>query len=224
MFRSKSLALGFSLLLKKTSIDCMLLSCHIRVSEWIHALQFAWMSRNSLLTAGVFEISGCGFESHCCHLRHWSFALKYKLFPNMSNYGTNYGLTVIFHNKLQSKFSANTEIYWNLQTSLQIFKSSFYSTENFKTYLLNFSSNMFEFVFYNTLQNLIFTTNEASTFSFPHFTKINSTLISHFSYTLRFYFVFQSRLNKGSFSYAKVSTFPQNIWFSIPQHILKQIK
>ena len=29
----------------------------------------------------------------------------------MSNYGTNYGLTVIFHNKLQSKFSANTEIY-----------------------------------------------------------------------------------------------------------------
>ena len=106
----------------------------------------------------------------------------------------------------------------------QVFKSSFYCTENSKTHLLSFSSNMFQFVFHNKLQNLIVTTNEVATFSFHHFTKISSILISHFSYTLRFRFILQSRLNKGSFNYAKFSTFPQNIWFRIPQQILKQIK
>ena len=36
-----------------SAFDCMLLSCHVRVSEWIHALEFAWMLRNSLLEAGA---------------------------------------------------------------------------------------------------------------------------------------------------------------------------
>ena len=40
--------------------DCILLSCHVLISEWIHTLY--WMSRN------VKELSGCGFESHCSHL------------------------------------------------------------------------------------------------------------------------------------------------------------
>ena len=31
------------------NLDCMLLSCHVQVSEWIHNLWFAWMSRNSFL-------------------------------------------------------------------------------------------------------------------------------------------------------------------------------
>ena len=34
---------------------CMLLSYHVRVSEWIHILQFAWISRNSLLEAGAIS-------------------------------------------------------------------------------------------------------------------------------------------------------------------------
>ena len=29
------------------AFDHMLLSCHVRVSEWIHTLQFVWMSRTS---------------------------------------------------------------------------------------------------------------------------------------------------------------------------------
>ena len=33
------------------AIDCMLLSCHVWVSEWIYTLWFAWMSRNALLKA-----------------------------------------------------------------------------------------------------------------------------------------------------------------------------
>ena len=32
--------------------DCMFLSCHVRVSEWIH----------------THELSGCGFKSRCNHL------------------------------------------------------------------------------------------------------------------------------------------------------------
>ena len=35
--------------------NCILLSCHVRVSEWIHTLKFAWMSRNSLLEAGAIS-------------------------------------------------------------------------------------------------------------------------------------------------------------------------
>ena len=110
------------------AFDCMLLSCHVRVSERIHTLQFSWMSRNSLLSLKlqichllrarssltfrqtidcrftlklvrdiitysqthrtdkysqynsiislvwlngwvfVYELSGCGLESRCCHL------------------------------------------------------------------------------------------------------------------------------------------------------------
>ena len=30
------------------AFDCMLLSCHVQVSEWIHTLKFAWMSRKLL--------------------------------------------------------------------------------------------------------------------------------------------------------------------------------
>ena len=32
-------------------IDCMFLSCHVRISEWIH-FTVTWMSRSSLLEAG----------------------------------------------------------------------------------------------------------------------------------------------------------------------------
>ena len=39
------------------AFNCMLLSCHIRVSGWIYTLWFAWMSRNSLLRVGtLFEV------------------------------------------------------------------------------------------------------------------------------------------------------------------------
>ena len=35
-----------------SQFQCMFLSCHLRVSEWIHTI-VAWMSRNSLLEAGA---------------------------------------------------------------------------------------------------------------------------------------------------------------------------
>ena len=39
------------------AFDCMLLSCHVRVPEWIHTLYFAWMSRNSFVEAStIFEV------------------------------------------------------------------------------------------------------------------------------------------------------------------------
>ena len=39
------------------TIDCILLSFNVQVSEWIHALWFAWMSRNSLLKAdAIYEV------------------------------------------------------------------------------------------------------------------------------------------------------------------------
>ena len=44
---------------------CMFLSCHVRVSEWIHTLYFSWMSRNSLLEAGAKswgEVTATGLE------------------------------------------------------------------------------------------------------------------------------------------------------------------
>ena len=37
------------------AFDCMLLSCHVRGSEWIFTLYFAWMLRNSLLKAGTIS-------------------------------------------------------------------------------------------------------------------------------------------------------------------------
>ena len=37
------------------AFDCMLLSYHVRVSEWIHTLECAKISRNSLLEAGVIS-------------------------------------------------------------------------------------------------------------------------------------------------------------------------
>ena len=39
--------------LKRIFKDCMLLSCHVRVSDWIY--KFAWISRNSLLEAGTIS-------------------------------------------------------------------------------------------------------------------------------------------------------------------------
>ena len=41
------------------NIGCMFLSCHVRVSEWIHAL-YGWVF--------VYEVSGWGFESRYSHL------------------------------------------------------------------------------------------------------------------------------------------------------------
>ena len=35
------------------AFDCILLSCQLPVSGWIHTLKFAWVSRNSLLEAGI---------------------------------------------------------------------------------------------------------------------------------------------------------------------------
>ena len=35
--------------------NCMLLTCHVRVSDWIHTLCFTWMSKNSLLEAGAIS-------------------------------------------------------------------------------------------------------------------------------------------------------------------------
>ena len=37
------------------AFDCILLSCHVRVSEWIYTLKFVWMSRNFLLQAGAIS-------------------------------------------------------------------------------------------------------------------------------------------------------------------------
>ena len=34
---------------------CMLLSCHVGLPEWIYALWFSWMLRNSLLDAGAIS-------------------------------------------------------------------------------------------------------------------------------------------------------------------------
>ena len=44
------------------AFDCMFFSCHVRVSEWIHTLNWAndWVL--------VYELSGCGFESSCSYL------------------------------------------------------------------------------------------------------------------------------------------------------------
>ena len=36
-------------------VDCLLLSYHVRVSEWIYTLKFALMSRNSLLEGGAIS-------------------------------------------------------------------------------------------------------------------------------------------------------------------------
>ena len=40
-------------LMKKN--DCMLLSCHVQVSQWIYTPEFAWMPRNSLLEPGAIS-------------------------------------------------------------------------------------------------------------------------------------------------------------------------
>ena len=37
------------------AVDCMLLSCHARVSEWIHTFIVAWMSRSSFLKTGAIS-------------------------------------------------------------------------------------------------------------------------------------------------------------------------
>ena len=47
---------------------CMLLSCHVQVSEWIHTLYFAWMSRNSLLWS-LSDSKGIQTHNHLVHKR-----------------------------------------------------------------------------------------------------------------------------------------------------------
>ena len=37
------------------AFDCILLSCHLEVSEWIYTLWFAWKTRNSLFQAGAIS-------------------------------------------------------------------------------------------------------------------------------------------------------------------------
>ena len=39
----------------------MLLSCHVRVSEWTYSWLNGWLF--------VYELGGCGFESRCCQLK-----------------------------------------------------------------------------------------------------------------------------------------------------------
>ena len=38
-------------------IDCIFLSCHLQVSEWIYTLQFAWISKSSLTFRQTIECS-----------------------------------------------------------------------------------------------------------------------------------------------------------------------
>ena len=40
---------------EKVTISCMLLSCHVRVSEGIYTLHFVWMSKNSLFEVGAIS-------------------------------------------------------------------------------------------------------------------------------------------------------------------------
>ena len=48
--------------IKESRNDCMFLSCHVRVSEWIHTpYRSVW--RNGWVF--VYELSDCGFESRC---------------------------------------------------------------------------------------------------------------------------------------------------------------
>ena len=46
----------------------MLLSCLAQVSEWIYTQKFAWMSVWLNGWVFIYELSGCGLESCCCHL------------------------------------------------------------------------------------------------------------------------------------------------------------
>ena len=64
------------------AFDCLLLSCHVRVSKLIHNLQLTECERTPCAKQGssiiwlvwlngwvfVYELSACGFESHCSHL------------------------------------------------------------------------------------------------------------------------------------------------------------
>ena len=63
------------------AFDCMFLSCHVCVSEWIHTL-YSQMHRTDKYSQHssiiwpiwlngwvfVYELNGCGFESRCSHL------------------------------------------------------------------------------------------------------------------------------------------------------------
>ena len=48
------------------AFDCMFLSCHVRVTEWIHTLYLHECQGTPWVF--VYELSGCGFESSCSHL------------------------------------------------------------------------------------------------------------------------------------------------------------
>ena len=83
--KTGKLAIIFSEQLKPR-IHCMFLSCHVRVSEWIHTrslpqcqgtpcsqqarnLNFKWLQLDSNTDpVFVYELRGSGFESNCSHL------------------------------------------------------------------------------------------------------------------------------------------------------------
>ena len=81
--------------------DCMFLSCHISVSEWIHTLQLpeyrgppcSKLSRNLKLVwrngwVFFFELSGFGFESSCSDIK-FVFRLLLTLLPYKLNIAVN---------------------------------------------------------------------------------------------------------------------------------------
>ena len=49
------------------AFDCMLLSCHVRISGWIYTLYLPGCQGTPCLKQAPY-LSGCGFESLCSHL------------------------------------------------------------------------------------------------------------------------------------------------------------
>ena len=77
----------------KLFFNGMLLSCHVRGLEWMYTLylpecqrtpcskqawylKLKWQQRASLAKVFVYELSGCGFESCCCHLIFFNDAVR----------------------------------------------------------------------------------------------------------------------------------------------------
>ena len=84
------------------AFDCMLLSCHVRVWEWIYTLQ-----------------SGCEFESRCCHLKlRYGACFKQGVFQSnapCSKYDSiQYTISIIFPRVDKIYFSV-TKYIWHLK-------------------------------------------------------------------------------------------------------------